>query len=235
MKSRLSMLAISLLMIGLLGFGYSLTLNAYKNEDLYQTQYMQIQTESTPDGSTREATKKFHELRVEHLTSKYKIQDYGLTLSAVGIAILIFSLLGGLEISAFKKKRNILFLGISAPILTSLATYAALMIDFERGEFPWWADSLAIPIATEIPLFLVLLIWALSHALFLRGRYEPGRVILRRDVLKSNYWLCAVTALSLALLVADLYAGHFLMIIPGCLWMYYYLSLAAGRTKLGTA
>ncbi len=226
--------ALSMILLGLGAFGYSLSMEAYKNEALYEMRYMEIQSESTPENSTSDATKKFHELRAEHLTPKHKIQDYSMSIAILGAVASVLVLLGGREITAFKKKRNILFLGILAPILTSMATYADLALDYTRGEFPWWADSLAIPIATEIPLFSVLLIWALSHALFLRGNYVPGQKIWRLEVAKSNYWLMATTIFSIVLMASDLYAGQFLMIVPSCIWMYYYLSLAAGRRKLQT-
>lgn len=235
-RSRRNALAValSMILIGLGVFGYSLTLEAYKNEALYEMRYMEIQTETTPESPTNDATQKFHDLRAAHLTEKYVIQDYSLTVAVTGFVVLALTLLGASEMSAFKKKRNILFIGILAPILTSMATYGALALDYTRGEFPWWADSLAIPIATEIPLFLVFLIWSLSHALFLRGRFETGKKIFRLEVIKSNYWLMGATAFSLVLMASDLYAGHFMMIVPSCVWIYYYLSLAAGRTKSQT-
>ncbi len=219
-------LMVFLLAVGAIGFFYSLKLPAYKDEAFFQSQYMAIPVEP----SSQEASKKFHELRDRQLTNKYKTQDYSLTAFFIGVALLGFILLGGNRATSFNSKKKIIFLGIFSALIASGASYFSLMLDFDRGEFPWWADSLGIPIFTqEIPQLLFLIIWAIGHFLFLRGQFECGKPIFRLDVLKSNCWLSFIAFISSLLLLDCVARGSFMMVIPGCLWIYFYLSLAAGR------
>lgn len=227
-KQRHLLLVISgfFLITGSIGFFYSLKIPAYKNETFFQSQYMAIQIEP----STHEASKKFYELRESQLTNKYRIQDYSLMTFFVGVTLLGLVYLGGTRALSLDSKKKIIFLGIFSALITSGASFGSLMLDFNRGEFPWWADSLGIPIATaEIPQLLFLLVWVICHSLFLRGRFECRKPIFRIDVIKSNYWLSFVTSISFLLLVESVVRAGFMMIIPCSAWIYFYLSLAAGR------
>ena len=182
--------------------------------------------------SSQEASKQFHALRDGQLTNKYKVQDYSLTVFSIGLALLFFFMFGGMSATSFRSKKKIIFLGIFSALITSFASYSSFMLDFNRGEFPWWVDSLGIPIFTqEIPLIIFLLIWATIHSRFVRGSFECGNPVLRLNVLKSNYWLSFIAFLSLLLLIDSTVRGSFMMVIPGVLWIYFYLSLAAERKK----
>lgn len=217
-----------LLGIGAIGFFYSLNLPAYKDEDFYHSQYMSIAFDPSP----KEASKQFHILRDSQLTSKYKVQDYSLTVFSIGLVLLFFLKAGGTNITSFNSKKKIFFLGVFSALITSCGFFSSLMLDYHRGEFPWWADSLGIPIFTQdVPMFLALLGWAIIHSLFVSGKFECGKTVFKLGVLKSNYWLSFITVISLLFLLASIVYGSFTMVIPGCLWIYFYLSLAAGRTK----
>lgn len=227
-RKVLLVMIVLFLAVGAIGFFYSLKLPAYKDGTFYQSQYMAISIEP----SSQDASKKFHELRDSQLTNKYKTQDYSLTTFFIGVALLGFILLGGNQATSFKSKKKIIFLGIFSALIASGASFFSLMLDFDRGEFPWWADSLGIPIFTqEISQLLFLIVWAIGHFLFLRGQFECGKPIFRLDVLKSNYWLSFIAFISLLLLLDCVARGSFMMIIPGILWIYFYLSLAAGRVN----
>ena len=69
-----------LLVIGAALSGYALTLPAYKNEQLFMERYMSMSA-----GQSEE----YWKLRDEMLTPKFQIQDYGITLVAVAIAIFL--------------------------------------------------------------------------------------------------------------------------------------------------
>jgi len=215
-----------LLGLGGVGFFYASKLPAYKDEAFYQNQYMSIAVES----SIKDASKKFHELRDSQLTNKYKIQDYSLTAFSIGLVLLGVIFLGGRQATAFSSKKKIVFLGIISALMTSSASCSLLLLDFNRGEFPWWADSLSIPVITqEIPFFLFLMIWVFVHFLFLRPKFECGKPIFCLEVLKSNYWITFITLISVLFLLDSIVRGRFMMVMPGCLWVYFYLSLASGR------
>lgn len=221
--------AVLLAAIGALGFFHSLTVPAYKNETLYLDQYRDISVE----GSYEAATQEFRKLRDGQLTEKYKVQDYSLTVLFSALALLGFVLLGGVQAACLKSKTQIALLGVASALTTSAASLFSLLLDFNRGEFPWWADSLGIPLFTqEVPILLVLLIWAVSHLYFLKGHFEYGRTIFRFSVFEGNLWLSSISFISLLFLIDSVAKGSFVMIIPGCLWIYFYLCLASGRDDL---
>ncbi len=55
---------------------YSFTIPAYTDKDEYFEKYLALDWQKL---GSQTASDKFYRLREEHLTSKYKIQDYGFT------------------------------------------------------------------------------------------------------------------------------------------------------------
>ena len=79
-------------------------------------------------------------------------------------------------------------------------------------------------------LALVLLcVWSLLHSLFMRGRFVPGAPLSAAFSRRTHWWLAAVIAGSLALVAVCVIHGEFWNVVPAALWLYFYLSLLAGR------
>jgi hypothetical protein len=207
---------------GLLLFAFACALPAYKDEQAYMQKYLAL------DGPDR--NERFHALREESLSAKFQLQDYGLTLASLGLVLLVVLRRGWRAFCAPKTRTRIAMLGLLAALATVLAGIGSLELDFDRGEFPDWADSLAIPLMGAPFLLLALAAWAGLHIAAMRGPFVPG-VPLTRIRPKSAWWLASlslVTLLSLALAIAG---GAFWYVVPGALWLYYYLSLMAGRSQ----
>ncbi len=213
---------------GIVGLFYSVQLPIFKSEDEYQSKYMEIRPELSRD----EAFRQFQTLRDSQLTNKFKIQDYSATAIAFGAILLILTLIGPTRLKSPKSKWTLAAIGIGASILTSAASLLSLFIDFVRGEFPWWADTIAIALLTrELPFFFLAALWSCGHLLFLRGRFSTSQRLLTITSIKSNIWLSLITLASLGFVVEESYYGRFTIMIPGSLWIYFYLSLAAGKYK----
>ena len=95
-------------------------------------------------------------------TDKYPLLDMGINLITTAISLVILSIISkDWTFQAFKnlktppKRTYFILLGSVGWIGLHIAELQMLTIDFKRGEFPWWADSLAIPM-TSIYLSLMI-------------------------------------------------------------------------------
>jgi hypothetical protein len=100
-----------------------------------------------------------------------------------------------------------------------------------RGEFPHWADSMAIPLMGVPVLLAILLVWAFVHLVFVRRQFYPGVPVASAFSRHANIWLLFVSALTAALVIATVLFGEYWYALPGCLWIYFYLALAASRLR----
>ena len=218
-------ISIGIIIFSLLSVGYSFFISAYTDEDEYQEKYMALDWQEL---GSRNASDKFYELREEYLSSKYKIQDYGFTFLVLGLATFIL----------FKKEppfhapssnAKVALIGFVAAALTTGGYVGDLFLEFYRGSYPWWADSLGIPLMGVPLLAFIFFGWAALNILAMNGQFTAGAPISLKSIKGSNYFyltLLVVTTLIVALCAIDAY---FWMVIPGVFWLYFYASLWAGR------
>jgi hypothetical protein len=125
-------------------------------------------------------------------------------------------------------KAAVIGLALAAPFVSSVAFIFDLVQGQVRGEFPPWADSLAIPL-TGVPFqWVALTFWALIHLVFL-FEYSSGKPLTLAFSFKANWWLLFVSFLSALLIAWCIVFGGYWYAIPGLMWLYFYLALAAGR------
>jgi hypothetical protein len=207
-----------LLLIGIAIIGYASSLAPYKNEALFTRRYMALS-----DGQSTE----YWKLREDMLTPKFQLQDYGGTVIAIAIVTLIVSRKGWRHLKS--PSRAMLFgLAFAAPVLTAGAYVFDLLQGFARGEFPHWADSMAIPLMGIPVLFIILLIWSAAHLAFLRGACQPTPLVLTLSR-QANWWLLFISTMTATLLTLSILAGQYWYAIPAMAWLYFYISLAALR------
>ncbi|MFZ3088895.1 MAG: hypothetical protein WA123_12615 [Methylotenera sp.] len=211
-------IAAILLVVGSALFSYALTLSPYKDEKLFMERYM-----SMSNGQSEQ----YWKLRDEMLTPKYQLQDYGVTLTSIAIAIFLVLRNGKVRIQSPKSRKTLVAVAITLPLLTCGGYVFDLLQGFDRGEFPHWADSMGIPLMGVPIQFVILLVWSFAHLAFLRGVYNSS-IPLTHDVsLKANWWLLFVSAITAVLVFLLAAAGQYWYAVPGVLWLYFYLSLGA--------
>ncbi len=143
------------LIIGLGLFLYSLTIPYYKDKKSAD----KLLTESY-NIDKKDYYKKEAELR----TNKTKIMDFGAGLSIASGTILLFLIAFKLkETSDMKKVRtmNKILVFVTANLVWLLlipGTYWYYTFRGGRGDYPPFADSIGIPLATEIPICFMLMI-----------------------------------------------------------------------------
>lgn len=207
-------------LLGICLFGYSLSMKPYKDEDLFKKKYMELSS-----GQSKE----YFELRDSLLTSKYWIQDLGITFFSIALLIGFLFKLGQHSFRSPKSKPGFIFLVICLPFITVFGYVFDLIQGMHRQEFPHWADSLGIPLAAAPILLIILLVWSFLHLLFLNGSEVKAQKIV---FLKArNYWLVFLSALTTLLLVICAFYGQYWYAFPGVLWLYFYLSLALVQYK----
>jgi hypothetical protein len=212
-------LSLAFILVGIVLVSYSMTLDPYTNGDLFNQRYMEL-ADTTRDSEA------FWQLREEMLTPKYKLQDYGATSIALGA--LLF-LLAFFKFQSPRQKWSVIAIGVGLPFLTVAGYILDLFFGMSRDEFPLWADSLAIPLMGAPVLFIILLVWSIAHLLFLESGYSGSTSLKYALSRHANWWLLFVSSVTLLLTVLLVAEGGYLYAVPGCGWLYFYLSLAAGN------
>lgn len=218
----LTKFALTLFVIGAALWGHALTLPTYKDQQLFTERYEEMAV-----GQSEE----YWKLRDEMLTAKFKLEDYGITLVAIGFAASVMGLKRHARMQSPKSRKTLIALALALPSLSVAAYVFDLFQEADRGAFPWWADSLGIPLIGAPIQLIVLLIWSLAHLGFVRGRYAPSIPLIHALSFKANPWLLFVSVVTALLVLTSAAAGQYWYAIPGALWLYYYLSLAAVRRR----
>lgn len=215
-----TLLPIIVIIAGVALFVGGLALPRYHNQQEYEQRYRALL------GPNR--SNDFHELRKQSLTSSFKIQDYGLSVVAIGA--LLFAAVRWRQIAPHlpKGKFTVLLLGALAAFVAVIAQVGALMLEYSRGEFPHWADSLGIPLAGMPVLFFALLFWAGLHVLMVR---EKTGATWRLTLRLLNGWLAFLIAATAAIFGWSAAVGDFWQLIPAALWIGFYCSIWISRSQ----
>lgn len=214
-----------LLFIGVAIIGYSYSLVPYKDEALFNQRYMALS-----DGQSTE----YWKIRDEMLTPKYQLQDYGGTLVAIAAVTFFVTRKGWRQVRSPTSRTTLFCVAFAAPFLAVGAYVFDLFQGFARGEFPHWADSMGIPLMGAPVLLVVLLIWSGAHLALLRRPYQPVPLALAISR-NSSWWLLSVSAITGLLVVLCASVGLYWYAIPGVVWLYFYVSLAAARRATNAA
>lgn len=165
--------------------------------------------------------------RERALTSKFGLQDYGLTL------LFCASVLAACKRRPFKAPRSVagfFTLAVLAPALS----VAALLFDLVQGqtrcEFPPWADSLGIPLMGAPVLLIAGLAWSFVHFTLLAGvRRHDAAPLSLTAIRRGHPWVLVVSLITALFLISVLAEGAYWYVIPAAAWLWYYASIAAVR------
>lgn len=199
----------------------STTYERYTNSEEYNTKYLRLS-----DDENRSL--KFQELRKEYLTPKFKLEDYGITLSLLSIPCFVISAIGICKLRTLNSKGSIISVGILAALLTNIGYVGELFLEMGRESFPHWSDSLAIPLMGVPFLFMVSLLWVVVNLLGIKGNFKTSVLIFPFRFDKLNYWYSSIIILTMVLLSWEAIGGKYWWILPNLFWLYFYFNILLG-------
>lgn len=116
-----------LLVVGAALLSYALTLSPYKNEALFMERYMAMSAGQSED---------YWKLRDEMLTPKFQLEDYGMTLVAIVLAVVLIARKGRIQVRSPSSRTTFVGLSILLPFLTVGGYIFDLFHAYDRREFP---------------------------------------------------------------------------------------------------
>jgi len=192
----------------------------YTDEDFFEKKYMELSS-----GQSKE----YFELHDSVLTSKYRIQDAGITFFSIALLFGLVFKLGSNSFKSPRTKSGFVLLALCLPFFTVTGYVFDLVQGMYRQEFPHWADSLGIPLAGAPIQLIILLAWSFLHLFFLKGmEIESQHITFSKS---HNYWLVFLSFITFILVCMCIFYGQYWYALPGILWLYFYLSLAVVRYK----
>jgi hypothetical protein len=128
--------------------------------------------------SSGELSRKFYEVQAKNLTPAARRWDQGIVITSLGLSVTALLLIlriqnfhGLRELKTLSTPRAMRWLAITAWWAWVPAQWAWFSYTYHRGDYPWWADSIAIPIGGAVFFCL------LGFPLVLWGAYVSTRGI----------------------------------------------------------
>ncbi|MFO7664705.1 MAG: hypothetical protein R6X18_19250, partial [Chloroflexota bacterium] len=192
--------AIVLFLIGAALTGYSLTLDAYENEAHYWQQLARI---AYFDDAA------FASLRADSLTARYQLQDYGITLMAVGAIAFLATRNGKDSVKSPGSSAVLVLVAVAVPAFTIAGIGFDIMQPYNRGEYPPWGDAALIGLISLPILFLPLLFWSLFHlGIFWPYGKQHSAPLGLAFSRQANWWLLVVSAITIGLMIYFAVLGY---------------------------
>lgn len=214
----LIILGVLILLLGIYMLIKSSSYQKYTNAEEYERKYRELFDDD--DG--------FYSLRKEHLTPKIKLIDYGVTSITIGVFLLIISTIGLNRLKTPYKKMWIIIIGIAASLTGCFGYILDISCEMIRGGFPYWADSIAIPLMGTPFLFILSLVWGMLNLLGITNNFKTGVFIFSFRFNNLNYWYLIVIILTILINILTIIDGDFWYLPSGFLWLYFYISIMLG-------
>lgn len=223
-NNLIRIIGLIILIIGLFLIKYSFYLPTYTNELEYLIKYDAL-------SNLEDKTELFHKLRESYLTPKYLLEDYGITAIILSLCIIIVSFIKIENLKTPNTKFKIILLGLTAVFFTNFGYVGDLFLEMIRGSYPHWADSIGIPLMATPFYLLISLFWLYANLAPIYKNLNTNIIITKYNILKINFWFTSITTITILLTIWDIIDGYFWQLLPGILWIYFYISLMLGNSK----
>jgi hypothetical protein len=216
-RSGFFRIAVCLALVGVVACFVGLAMPRYRDQREFDRRYSAI------DPKLAGASSAYQNLRAEFLTSSAQYQDYGIT----------SMLVAGLCLLAGYGRKAVVWLpisrwgisgaGVVASVVTTFTFIGSLFLDAARGEFPWWADSLGIPLMGVPFVFGALLGWvSLNVGVFVM----PWGMEVKWWQQIRRFGVGAGLVALVGLLLLSVFRGDFWGLIITAVWMFFYAAMA---------
>ncbi|MBL8891649.1 MAG: hypothetical protein JNL67_16840 [Planctomycetaceae bacterium] len=203
---------------GLLLWNHSRTLSPYKDDEIYTKRYRALEA-GDYDG--------FQKLRQESLTLKYEFEDHGISLAVLGVLGLLLSLPRSFLLRSPPAFFVFTIVSVLLPFFSVGSYVYDIALFWERGAFPWWADSLIIGFVPVPLMFAIEFLWSLGHFLALNGADHPSTSLRHAFSFRRCWWFLLLGTNCVFISILALASGAYWLAIPNLCWLYFYLSLGA--------
>ncbi|WP_299711044.1 hypothetical protein [uncultured Tenacibaculum sp.] len=217
-----------IIIIGVATVVFSLLMEPFKDYELFQKEHVKL-------GSSLNSnkTRLFFELREKHLTVKYHLFDYGMTTVVLSI-FLLFIVIKNKKLKTYNKKNSVFLLGLMSYLTLTGSMFIHLFIDFGRECFPYWADTIAIPMFYLGIFSIWILLYFLLNTIGLLLPFNTG-VSLKDYTLSFknfSYWYGFQFIGAFFILILCINRGMFISVFSVLLWLSFFYSMFVGRLKL---
>ena len=229
-----------LLLIGLAFYGYSTRLDYYT--DTKAKEKLDSEASSNLDFATDNQWKNHYYTEVDKLiTNKLFFEDFGSGLAIASATVLLFlfwkrvkSFSDFISIRSLTRKQIFIFSNLIWLIMFP-ATYWYYMYRAERGDYPWFADTVIIPIMSQTIVYILafiplnIFIWLTSidnhlpTTIFIRPNTYNGR-----EIVKEIFWSIWLL-LNLFFMYGFVLEGDHLSIPVNLFFTFVLLNLRAGQ------
>lgn len=172
----------------------------------------------------------YTESRNSKLTSKYTIEEYGLTSILLGLFIFIL-IPKNLNLRTAKHKWGIALSGFLAVTLSTAGMIGMFLMEARKLVAPpWWDDPSGMAIGFLMMPF-ILIAWVLLNLLGLIESFTPSVSIKEIRFSQVNYWYLTLFVLSSVFVLIAICIGDFMNTASGIVWTYFHLSLLLSNQK----
>ena len=193
----------TILMIGIILFGISLGQKRYFNKSEFSNKYEMINPQQN------HAEENYYTLREQYLTSKTDFENYGISLILLGLIIYGIVVFDYRKIKTPKTKQAVIGIGLVAVLLTTIAYVGDILLEMYRGHYPYWADSIAIPLMKVPFLILLMIVWVGLNSIGIINNFHPDVYLFPIKIYGLNYWYFFLSIVTVALLIYFVITGYF--------------------------
>ncbi|WP_134152104.1 hypothetical protein [Leptospira meyeri] len=174
----------------------------------------------------------FINLKKQYKTNKYCNLDQGIAIITFSLFSSIFFFYKSISLHLISKLHSLTF-GIISAFFTIYSEIYVVFRDYNRGEFPHWADSLGIPIFRSILLGLFLFPWIfVNYYISTIKSWNLALFDLTLRYKKKKFWFNFLSCITFLLTIIYIIDGSFLHVISTFIWILFYQSLILRLQKM---
>lgn len=210
-------LAILIIISGLVLFSFSCPMKPYENEDVFRAKYMLMNNNNDL---------KYIDLRNQHLTVKYRMQDTGISLIFTAIWLFLISRIRNGQVIMTPSVKHLKTLSYLLPMLSIAGMFYSFFYRVYIEEIPWWDDSMAKNPLGYIFLLIICYLWVviINTKMLKNGQPVPLKCFFST---RTSILTIVVSALTLVSAIVFIYYGNYWFTFPALCWLYLYMSIGA--------
>ncbi len=215
-------LLFSVSLLGLCAFGLSLFQPLFTDQAEFQKRVALI------DPKAEGASEQYGQVRTEMLNDgKLRLENYGLTCFIFAAFLFLLTY----QVRSPKNLWQLCTVGLGGALILAAGTFSDILVGIVHEEWaPWENVPLNILVGAGSIWIVLVLVFVSSNFLYLRQPFIFDRILNPEDVFRFK-WLTIVSLISVVLLFYHLVKANYVQIAGLFILLYFYCSLASGKTQ----